>query len=151
MVIYPAGLPLPQLQQTIKNNERSIRSPMSNGARRSRTISTGVSTEYQLNFIYNQVEYDAFTSWINYSLKGIDAWFECSMMRDDGVKKENVRFTQEYSEQKTSGGQWLVSAVVELKRKPRIDEQTALERLYGSQVLSSVLATLKNSLQKYTV
>ena len=147
--LYPSALPLPQLVQQFKDKERTLRTPMANGAVRARTLTTATETEHQLTFVFTQQEYDGFTGWFYHRLGGIETWFACDMIREKGTATETVRFIAEYTEQKQAGGMWLISGAVELKRTTRITaDQTALA-IYGEENINSWASALQVSQQIY--
>jgi len=138
---WPAAIPLPTLSgggYGITPQEGVTRTDMEIGPARARKRSTATPWRLKLRWHLTRFELALFEGWFrSYAAEGA-AWFGMTLISGVGLQTHEIRFFKPYESTAHSGELWLVTAEVESRDPPWLD-QGGLDVLLDSD-LAGLLA-----------
>lgn len=139
---WPAALPLPTLSggaYSIAPAAGATRTDMEIGPARTRRRSTATPWTVKLQWHLTRFELALFEGWYHgYAAEGA-AWFSMTLIAGIGLDTFEIRFLKPYESPARSGEIWTVSAEVEARDPPHLD-QDALDVLLDSPDLAALMA-----------
>lgn len=140
--VWPAAIPLPTLSgggYVITPQEGVTRTDMEIGPARARRRSTSTPWRLKLRWHLTRLELALFEGWFrSYAAEGA-AYFSMTLISGVGLETHEVRFFKPYETPAHSGELWLVTAEVESRDPPALD-QGGLDTLLDTPDLAGLLA-----------
>lgn len=119
METWPASLPNPTADYGGKHEASALRTRMSSGTFRQRRLYSTPYVELNVNWSFDDAQYDYFRSWVFYRLNDGNDWFSMPVFLGGGLRTVVVRFVGGNYEFNNKGVlTWQVSAKMELESVP---------------------------------
>lgn len=117
---WPSDLPLPQLSgYELQRQKNTKRTDMDSGSARVRRRFTRVPTYIPQAWDMTSRQFGHFEWWFDNTIDAGAAWFSATQVNGSGFVEVQCRFIDPYKAVLVEGGDWLVTATLEVEQMPR--------------------------------
>ena len=116
MAAFPSTLPSPLIEGYGGSHDVAfIRTEMESGSQRQRQRFTAANHQMTMSWMFSSSEMSTFKTFFDTTINLGSDWFTMSVDTGAGFGTYDARFTQPYQYSYVAGGNWLVSANIEVR------------------------------------